>query len=93
MSSPNPLVCNSANPLFSRNYSTVLVLLLRLRQCCSHPALIQEEGVAFVAPDELDDAGRVLKRARDLVSPEFVANLKAKFKAIALERIEAEKEV
>ncbi|KIK70117.1 hypothetical protein GYMLUDRAFT_255303 [Collybiopsis luxurians FD-317 M1] len=75
-----------------KNYSTVLVLLLRLRQCCVHPSLIQEEGVAFVAADEVDDAGKVLKRARDLVSDEFVRKLKAKFLEQALSRMRAEKE-
>ncbi|KAJ3805241.1 SNF2 family N-terminal domain-containing protein [Lentinula lateritia] len=68
------------------------VLLLRLRQCCAHPSLIQEDGVAFVAPDELDDAGRVLKRARESVSVEFVTKLKTKFREAVLERMRAEKE-
>lgn len=31
----------------------VLVLLLRLRQICSHPSLIQEDGVAYIGSDEL----------------------------------------
>ncbi|KAF9071904.1 SNF2 family N-terminal domain-containing protein [Rhodocollybia butyracea] len=75
-----------------KNYHQVLVLLLRLRQICAHPALIQEDGVAFVAADELDDTGRVLKKARDLVSAEFVTKLKTKFRVAALERIQAEKE-
>ncbi|KAJ3868041.1 SNF2 superfamily protein [Lentinula novae-zelandiae] len=77
---------------YIRNYHHVLVLLLRLRQCCAHPSLIQEEGVAFVAPDELDDAGRVLKRARELVSEEFVTKLKTKFREAVLERMRAKKE-
>ncbi|KAF8828141.1 hypothetical protein HHX47_DHR4000954 [Lentinula edodes] len=76
-----------------KNYHHVLVLLLRLRQCCAHPSLIQEDGVAFVAPDELDDAGRVLKRARELVSEEFVTKLKTKFREAVLERMRAEKEL
>ncbi|KAJ3821535.1 SNF2 family N-terminal domain-containing protein [Lentinula raphanica] len=75
-----------------KNYHHVLVLILRLRQCCSHPALIQEDAVAFVQADELDDAGKVLKRARELVSVEFVSKLKAKFKEAMLERMKAEKE-
>ncbi|KAJ3900622.1 SNF2 family N-terminal domain-containing protein [Lentinula edodes] len=78
---------------YIRNYHHVLVLLLRLRQCCAHPSLIQEDGVAFVAPDELDDAGRVLKRARELVSEEFVTKLKTKFREAVLERMRAEKEL
>ncbi|KAJ4468754.1 SNF2 superfamily protein [Lentinula aciculospora] len=75
-----------------KNYHHVLVLLLRLRQCCVHPSLIQEEGIAFVAPDELDSAGRVLKRARELVSPEFVTKVKTKFREALLERMRVEKE-
>lgn len=34
-----------------------------------------------------------LTRARRLVSPDFVSKMKAKFKAAALQRMEAEKEV
>ncbi|KAJ3796224.1 SNF2 family N-terminal domain-containing protein [Lentinula aff. detonsa] len=76
-----------------KNYHHVLVLLLRLRQCCSHPALIQEDGAPFVDPDEVDDdPGRILKRARELVSAEFVYKMKAKFREAALERMRAEKE-
>ncbi|KAF5357721.1 hypothetical protein D9758_007422 [Tetrapyrgos nigripes] len=81
-----------------KNYSTVLALLLRLRQCCSHPALIQEDaGVAFLAADEIDDesrpgAGKELKRARDLVSTEFVDKVKEKLKAAALHKMKAENE-
>jgi SNF2 family DNA or RNA helicase len=74
------------------------VLLLRLRQICSHPSLIQEDGVAFVAPDEADDnsmpeLSTELTRARRLVSSEFVVAMKSKFKALAIQRMEAEKEV
>ncbi|KAJ3747858.1 SNF2 family N-terminal domain-containing protein [Lentinula detonsa] len=76
-----------------KNYHHVLVLLLRLRQCCSHPALIQEDGAPFVEPDEVDDdPGIILKRARELVSAEFVYKMKAKFREAALERMRAEKE-
>ncbi|KAJ3999884.1 SNF2 superfamily protein [Lentinula boryana] len=76
-----------------KNYHHVLVLLLRLRQCCSHPALIQEDGTPFVESDEVgDDAGRILKRARELVSAEFVNKMRAKFREAALERMRAEKE-
>lgn len=80
-----------------KNYSQVLVLLLRLRQICSHPNLIQEDGDGFVHPDEVDDdkpeVRTELTRARYLVSMEFVDGLKAKFKEAALKRIAAEKEV
>ncbi|KAJ3780230.1 SNF2 family N-terminal domain-containing protein, partial [Lentinula aff. detonsa] len=76
-----------------KNYHHVLVLLLRLRQCCSHPALIQEDGAPFVEPDEVDDdPGIILKRARELVSAEFVYKMKAKFREAALVRMRAEKE-
>ncbi|KAK7471064.1 hypothetical protein VKT23_002480 [Stygiomarasmius scandens] len=76
-----------------KNYSHVLVLLLRLRQCCSHPALIQEDGgVAFLKPDEIDDdtrpgVGKELKKARDLVGDEFVDKMKEKLRLAALERM------
>ena len=82
--------------MFSRNYHQVLVLLLRLRQICSHPSLIQEGGVTFVDPNEAHvnpEFATELTRARRMVSSEFVDKLKEKFKASALMRIQAEKEV
>ncbi|KAG7091955.1 hypothetical protein E1B28_008344 [Marasmius oreades] len=80
-----------------KNYHHVLVLLLRLRQICSHPCLIQEDGGAFIMPDEIENDSRPmvrkeLARARDLVSQAFVIKLKERFKHEALERIKAEKE-
>ncbi|TFK39291.1 SNF2 family N-terminal domain-containing protein [Crucibulum laeve] len=82
-----------------KNYHQVLVLLLRLRQVCSHPSLIQEGGAAFIHPGENDEDENMslgisseLARARRLVSPEFVDKLKKKFIDSALSRIQAEKE-
>lgn len=82
--------------LFCRNYHHVLVLLLRLRQICSHASLIQEDGVAYVNHDEVFEDIRPefateLTRAKRLVSSEFVTKLREKFKNEALDRIEAEK--
>jgi SNF2 family DNA or RNA helicase len=76
--------------------NAVLVLLLRLRQICSHPALIQEGEAALIAPDEMDDliapeTRDELSRARNLVGLEFVAKMKLKLKETALRRMEAEK--
>lgn len=81
---------------FPRNYHQVLVLLLRLRQICSHPSLIQEDGVAFVRPDEAHvkpEFATELTRARRLVSSEFVDKMVTKFKQQALTRMQAEKQV
>lgn len=82
---------------YIRNYHQVLVLLLRLRQLCSHPSLIQEGGTAFVGADEATDGPHdkhsELTRAAQLVSMEFVEKMKFKFKQIVLERMAAEKEV
>ncbi|KAI0938712.1 hypothetical protein AcV5_000330 [Taiwanofungus camphoratus] len=79
-----------------KNYHQVLVLLLRLRQFCSHPSLIQEEGVAFIDPADLDDKHYdrryELSRAKQLVSAEFVENMKQRLKHTALQRMEAEKQ-
>ncbi|KAF8488076.1 SNF2 family N-terminal domain-containing protein [Gautieria morchelliformis] len=78
-----------------KNYSSVLVLLLRLRQLCSHPCLIQEGGDAFLLPDE-DPTLKYkvqteIDRATTLAGEQFVTALKAKLKATALERMAAEK--
>lgn len=74
----------------------VLVLLLRLRQVCSHPALIQEDGVALVGPEGSDESATAdingdLNRAETLVGMEFVKKMKHKLKELTLRRIEAEK--
>lgn len=87
---------DDTNALLYRNYHHVLVLLLRLRQICSHPCLIQEDGVAFVHPDEAKvkpQFATELTRARRLVSSEFVEKMKEKFKQDALNRMQAEKQV
>ncbi|KAF9220758.1 hypothetical protein BS17DRAFT_786466 [Gyrodon lividus] len=78
-----------------KNYHQVLVMLLRLRQTCVHPALIQESCEALVASDELNGE-RDLKaervRAARLVSADFVSKLRAKYKESALTRMRAEQE-
>lgn len=83
-----------------RNYHEVLVLLLRLRQVCSHPCLIQEEGqiAAFIAPDEVDDDWspenrEILSKARSELGAQWVTQMRQKLRTLALERIKAEKEV
>ncbi|KAI0313327.1 SNF2 family N-terminal domain-containing protein [Amylostereum chailletii] len=80
-----------------KNYHQVLTMLLRLRQLCSHPCLIQENADAKALHDEFDE-GRSsnskdeLTRAAELVSAAFVAKVKHQRKEIALKRITAEKE-
>jgi hypothetical protein len=58
--------------------------------------LIQEDGISYIAPDEVDDSpedGSELARARQLLSPAWVFKMKEKMKHSALKRIAAEKEV
>ncbi|KAF8589119.1 hypothetical protein K439DRAFT_1383733 [Ramaria rubella] len=78
-----------------KNYSHVLVLLLRLRQLCSHPCLIQEGEDAFLLPDQdptvKHEVQTELDRATILAGENFVTSMKAKFKEIALRRMAAEK--
>ena len=79
-------------------YDTVLVMLLRLRQICCHPSLIQENGVASVAPGDLDEVGDhdtrgELIRAGEIISPGFVSKMKERLKYSTLRRLAAEKEV
>lgn len=67
--------------------------LLRLRQICAHPILIQEQGDGdgFVhADEEGGDHNSELARAARLVSMDFVSRMKQKFKDIAAERMAAE---
>ncbi|KAG1729528.1 SNF2 family N-terminal domain-containing protein [Suillus paluster] len=65
-----------------KNYHQVLVMLLRLRQVCSHPALIQETSEALVAEDQLiggHDFKAERTRAARLLSTDFVTKLRAKY--------------
>jgi SNF2 family DNA or RNA helicase len=72
----------------------VLVMLLRLRQICSHPALVQEEGTEVVLDVHADeDLTPELVKARRVLGSGFVAKMQHKMKTRALERIAAEKEV
>lgn len=75
-------ICN--NPLISRylkagtvgkNYSNVLVLLLRLRQACCHPHLIQDFEEATPAGGEVSMED-MMELARNL-APEVIARLLA----------------
>ena len=56
-----------------RNYSNILVLLLRLRQACCHPHLIKDFGQASGDTDVT--AGYMLKLAKEL-APDVVARIK-----------------
>ncbi|KAL1667297.1 SNF2 family N-terminal domain-containing protein [Schizophyllum commune] len=79
-----------------KNYHQVLVLLLRLRQCCVHPCLIQEDMNAFVSAIEaaVDDPeiATELNRALRKEGAEFVQKVKDKRKEVAKARMAAEKE-
>lgn len=77
-------------------FSLVLVLLLRLRQICVHPALIQEGEEAGIDLSDFDvnhDKSSELARAKRLVSEDFVERMKKKLKEVSLERIAAEQQV
>ena len=81
----------------NRNYHQVLVLLLRLRQICSHPCLILENVGAFVPAEDVDhskpEVANELTRARKLMSEQFVNEMKDKMRRVVLQRMEAEKKV
>ena len=70
----------------------VLVMLLRLRQICSHSILIAEDGVYMIEDEgnDSDDADHV-KLAMRQEGAEFVNKLKSKLKTKALALMEAEK--
>lgn len=81
--------------LIFRNYHQVLVLLLRLRQICSHPSLIAEDASALVSPEEAKQGVKLvfsseLTRASRLVSEEFVVKMKEKIKNQTLARARPE---
>ncbi|KAG8954984.1 hypothetical protein FRC04_010468 [Tulasnella sp. 424] len=81
-----------------KNYSQVLVLLLRLRQCCVHPALIAQYEDAFLQKGEIRESGEdaenvanELMRAEAVKGLQWVIDVKRRFLEDALERMEAEK--
>ncbi|GAA6022649.1 hypothetical protein JCM8202_005034 [Rhodotorula sphaerocarpa] len=75
-----------------RNYSHILVLLLRLRQVCVHPALIIDAEQTLVKKEELKQAiKKDAARAEQEVGVAFVAALRKKLLNAAIERIEAER--
>lgn len=68
---------------------TVLVLLLRLRQICNHPALISERE------EDLEALGRTraeaeVERAVKSFGEGFVARVRTKIRDLETERMEAE---
>jgi hypothetical protein len=77
----------------------VLVLLLRLRQVCSHPSLIQEDGIGYFdageGGGEREEHARQaeLVRAEQLLGKSFVERMQAMFRQAMLDRIAAEKQV
>ncbi|TDL24597.1 hypothetical protein BD410DRAFT_786110 [Rickenella mellea] len=78
-----------------KNYYQVLVMLLRLRQICSHTSLITEED-GVISDEALNETKletrEELIHAQTSVSREFVVKMKAKLREIALQRMAAEKE-
>ncbi|GAA5992067.1 hypothetical protein JCM10908_000725 [Rhodotorula pacifica] len=74
-----------------RNYSHVLVLLLRLRQLCIHPALLIDAEETLAKKEEMKEAIKQdAKRAKMELGPEFVQLIKKRLLDAAVERIEAE---
>ncbi|KAH8116128.1 SNF2 family N-terminal domain-containing protein [Phellopilus nigrolimitatus] len=78
-----------------KNYMHVLVMLLRLRQVCSHTSLITE-GEDYIIDDNLENTNEdkrdELILAQTLLGREFVTKLRSKLKDVAIERMAAEKE-
>lgn len=71
-------------------------MLLRLRQICVHPALIQETCDTLIASDEIEAGHDWIveqTRAAQLVSTDFVLKMRVKYKEAAMARVRAEKEV
>lgn len=76
----------------------MLVLLLRLRQICTHTSLITVGDTEFVVID--DDLENTKEEKRDEViqasttmGREFVEKIKTKLKDLAMERMAAESQV
>ncbi|KAG8800840.1 hypothetical protein FRC17_006799, partial [Serendipita sp. 399] len=75
-----------------KNYSQILIMLLRLRQLCVHPCLLKAYETAYKVVDTRNEADKnVVEEAARLVSNEFVALVKRKLRETALERIQNER--
>ncbi|KAI0089494.1 SNF2 family N-terminal domain-containing protein [Irpex rosettiformis] len=79
-----------------KNYLSVLALLFRLRQICSHPALITQDGYAFIRRgEEADDSDRnaQLMKVERVAGQQFVRKMKFKCREAAQARIAAKQQL
>ncbi|CCA72471.1 related to DNA repair protein RAD16 [Serendipita indica DSM 11827] len=75
-----------------KNYSQVLVMLMRLRQICVHPCLLKAYESAFEVTDtRAPEARKVVEDAANLVSNAFVALVKKNLRDAAIEHMKNEK--
>ncbi|GAA5899596.1 uncharacterized protein JCM6883_005269 [Sporobolomyces salmoneus] len=75
-----------------KNYSHVLVMLLRLRQLCFHPSLIADVEATLEKKEQTKELVKVeLKRAQKEVGAEFVRTMKAERLNLAIERVKLER--
>jgi len=79
-----------------KNFASILVMLLRLRQACGHPSLAIEEDDSPQVPDptsdpEFNDPDRELQRATAERGQQWVDNAKRAFLAETNELVKAEK--
>lgn len=81
-----------------KNYHQIFVMILRLRQLCSHSSLIQDDMTSHLTIGDQDDDGLTqdnrdeLARASQLLGVNFVAKMKDQRMKFAQERMAAEKE-
>ncbi|KAG8929092.1 hypothetical protein FRC02_006002 [Tulasnella sp. 418] len=82
-----------------KNYAHIFVLLLRLRQCAVHPALIGQFEDAFISEGEVRPTGEMedptaeRERAAGIMGKVWVQAVREKYKMLAEERITLEKKV
>ncbi|GAA5908389.1 uncharacterized protein JCM6883_004376 [Sporobolomyces salmoneus] len=75
-----------------KNYSHVLVRLLRLRQLCFHPSLIADVEATLEKKEQTKELVKVeLKRAQKEVGAEFVRTMKAERLNLTIERVKLER--
>ncbi|KZT61690.1 hypothetical protein CALCODRAFT_490930, partial [Calocera cornea HHB12733] len=76
-----------------KNYSHILVLILRLKQLCCHPSLIQEQNddqIMRTAGDDDKELSDEANRAVQLMGAAWVDQLKAKLFTVMAERVKTE---
>ena len=75
-----------------KNYANVLVMLLRLRQVCGHPSLIQEDFLNAAVDDPDAERRLAMNKAKAAMGQDWVIETKKRRLHSAAERVKSGKD-